>query len=96
MGGPSVFVRPFLGADRQRIERAFPLPTRGEEGWRRFSGQRPCGVGSMEEGLVIVVEAADMLLGVELDADLLDEIDLGFEEVDMAFLIRHQLFEQVL
>ena len=37
-----------------------------------------------------------MLLGIELDADLLDEVDLGLEEVDMAFLVLHQLLEQVL
>ena len=45
---------------------------------------------------VVALEPADMLLGIELDADLLDEVELGLEEVDMAFLVRHQLLEQVL
>src|SRR5918997_5772386 len=54
----------------------------------------PASLGSRMS--VAFVEPADMLLGVELDADLLDEVDLGFEEVDMAFLVGHQLLEQVL
>jgi hypothetical protein len=36
-----------------------------------------------------------VLLGVELEADALDQVELGLEEVDVMFLILHQLFEQV-
>ena len=35
-----------------------------------------------------------MLLGVELDADLADELELGLEEVDVAFLVGGELLEQ--
>ena len=49
-----------------------------------------------EISIVVAFEPADMLLGIELDADLLDEVELGLEEVDMAFLVLHQLLEQVL
>jgi hypothetical protein len=43
--------------------------------------------------LVVVVELADMMLGVKLGAELGDQIDLGFEEVDMMLLVAHQLLE---
>ena len=36
-----------------------------------------------------------MLLGVELKADAADQVELGFEEIDMMFLVLHQLLEQV-
>ena len=34
-----------------------------------------------------------MMLGVELKAKLGDEVDLGFKEIDMMFLIVHQLLK---
>src|SRR6266700_5144598 len=43
----------------------------------------------------VVVELADVMLGVELEAELADEIELGLEEVDVTFLGVHELFEQV-
>src|SRR5690606_9178769 len=43
-----------------------------------------------------VVEAADMALRVQFDADLADQIDLGFEEIDVTFLVLHQILEQIL
>src|SRR3990170_6245223 len=44
---------------------------------------------------VAVVELADMMLGIELEAEPADEIELGFEEVDMTLLVAHQLLEQI-
>ena len=38
---------------------------------------------------------ANMILSVELKAELADEIELRFEEIDVVFLVRHQLLEQV-
>jgi hypothetical protein len=38
---------------------------------------------------------ADMMLRVELKAEPADEIELRFEEIDVVFLIPHQLLEQV-
>src|SRR5512132_2221636 len=38
---------------------------------------------------------ADVMLRVKLEAKLADEIDLGFEEIDVVFFIRHQLLEQI-
>ena len=36
-----------------------------------------------------------MTLGVKFEAELADQVELGFEEIDMAFLVGHQLLEQV-
>ena len=44
---------------------------------------------------VPVLQPADMLLRIELEPDALDQIKLGFEEVDVMFLVLHQLLEQV-
>jgi hypothetical protein len=44
---------------------------------------------------VAALEAADVLLRIELEPDAPDQIELGFEEVDVMFLVLHQLFEQV-
>src|SRR6266478_5561829 len=38
---------------------------------------------------------ADMTLRVELKAEPADKIELRFEEIDVVFLVRHQLLEQV-
>src|SRR5258707_4008401 len=37
---------------------------------------------------------ADMVLHVELKAEPADEMELRFEEIDVEFLVRHQLLEQ--
>lgn len=42
-----------------------------------------------------IVELADMVLRVELDAELLDQIDLGLEEIDVMLLVLHQPLELV-
>jgi hypothetical protein len=41
-----------------------------------------------------LVELANMMLGVEFKAELGDEVDLGFKEIDMMFLVVHQLLEE--
>ena len=43
-----------------------------------------------------LLQPADMLLRIELDADLLDQLLLGFEEVDVPLLVGGKHFEQVL
>jgi len=35
-----------------------------------------------------------MMLGVELKAELGDEVDLGFKKIDVMFLVVHQLLEE--
>ena len=40
----------------------------------------------MQSSLALV-DLANMMLGVELEAKLGDEVDLGFKEVDMMFLV---------
>src|SRR5581483_7954626 len=51
---------------------------------------------AMTEGSILpALEPADMLLGVEFEPDPADQVDLGFEEVDVVFLVLHQLLEQV-
>ena len=42
-----------------------------------------------------LLELADVVLGVELEAELGDQVELRFEEVDVLFLVVHQLLEQV-
>ena len=43
----------------------------------------------------LIVQFADMSLGIEFEAKLIHEIELGFEEVDMLFLVMHELFEEI-
>jgi hypothetical protein len=45
--------------------------------------------------LLIPLEFADMLLGVELNAQLLDQRQLRLEEIDVLLLIGRKRFEQV-
>src|SRR5664279_4490682 len=45
--------------------------------------------------LMLALEPADMLLGIKLETDPPDQIELGFEEVDVMLLVLHQAFEQV-
>jgi hypothetical protein len=35
-----------------------------------------------------------MMLGVKLRSELCDEVDLGFKEIDMMFLVVHQLLKE--
>ena len=51
--------------------------------------------GHDEETLILIALAhlADVVLRVELNAELVDEIDLRLEEVDVVLLVGHQLLE---
>src|ERR1700704_465040 len=53
------------------------------------------GDDAMSVVLMLALEPADMLLGVKLEPDPPDHIELGFEEVDVVFLVLHQAFEQI-
>ena len=50
---------------------------------------------SVSAALMLALEPADMLLGIELEPDPLDQIELGFEEIDVIFLVLHQALEQI-
>jgi hypothetical protein len=41
------------------------------------------------------VHLADMTLSIEFKAEPCDEVELGLEEIDVVFLVHHQLLEQV-
>src|SRR5947209_4452267 len=43
----------------------------------------------------LALQPADVLLGVEIESDALDQMQLSFEEVDVVFLILHQALEQI-
>src|ERR1700716_4041948 len=51
--------------------------------------------GTSVRNSVLALEPADVLLGVELKPDPPDQIELGFEEVDVMLLVLHQAFEQI-
>src|SRR5213595_316055 len=44
---------------------------------------------------MLALKPADMLLGVKLEPDPVDQIKLGFEEIDMMLLVLHQALEQI-
>src|ERR1700687_33300 len=50
---------------------------------------------AMSVVLMLALEPADMLLGVKLESDPPDHIELGFEEVDVVLLVLHQALEQI-
>jgi hypothetical protein len=43
----------------------------------------------------VLVELSNMTLSIELQADPTDEIDLGFQKVDVRFLVVHELLKQI-
>ncbi len=45
--------------------------------------------------ILVVVEFADVMLGVKFETELGDQIELRFEEVDMFFLVMHQFLEEI-
>jgi hypothetical protein len=53
------------------------------------------GNASARSVFAVLAHLADMMLRVELEAELGDKIELGFEEIDVVLLVRHQLLEQV-
>src|SRR5262249_53440974 len=54
-----------------------------------------CRLMKQERSAAAVVELADVMLGIELEAELAHQIELRLEEVDVLFLVVHQLLEQV-
>src|ERR1700761_6605029 len=48
-----------------------------------------------DQDSVLALETADVLLGVKLKPDAPDQIELGFEEIDVMFLVFHHAFEQI-
>jgi hypothetical protein len=44
---------------------------------------------------LLALQPAGMLLGVELKPDAADQIELGFEKVDVMLLVLHEAFEQI-
>jgi len=44
---------------------------------------------------LILVGLADVMLRIELEAELGHEIELRLQEIDVVFLVGHQLFEQI-
>src|ERR1700686_3939812 len=78
---------------RTNCEPPFPrveIPRRGSVG-ERCVGPR---LAAHTSASLTLVELANMMLGVELKAELGDEVDLGFKEIDVMFLVVHQLLEE--
>src|SRR6267143_5115839 len=61
---------------------------------RYLTNPRPPRLAAHNWASLTLVELADMMLGVELKAELGDEVDLGFKEIDVMFLVVHQLLEE--
>jgi hypothetical protein len=74
---------------RARSLRSRPGMTVVVDGRRINSHSKRSGI------LVLALEPADMLLGVEFKPDPPDQIKLGFEEIDVMLLVLHQAFEQI-
>jgi hypothetical protein len=54
---------------------------------------KPAIGGSSRSVFLVLVEFADVMLGVELEPELGDQVELGFEEIDVLFLVVHQFLE---
>src|SRR5438132_5855470 len=105
---PGIHVLP---APRKVVDGRVPSPpglrrARSTLGRRSFSvgGKPGHNDGDLRDALSLVsatspsalaLEVADVLLGVELEPDTLDQIELRLEEVDMVLLVLHQALEQV-
>jgi len=61
----------------------------------RARGTAPGSTVSAQTGRSALAETVDVGLGATLKADAPDQIELRFEKVDVAFLIGHQLLEQL-
>jgi hypothetical protein len=61
---------------------------------RYLTNPRPPRLGAYTSAPLTLVDLANMMLGVELKAELGDEVDLGFKEIDLIFLVAHQLLEE--
>ena len=81
-----VLVRCYSNSGQRRVRSDCPLCAK-----RRHSRWTEVGFSDAS----VLAHLADMVLGVKLKAKLGNEIELGLQEVDMTFLVRHQLLEQV-
>src|SRR5436309_3128308 len=68
-------------------------PTRAGWGIARFGLKMLRNPGSGRSSAFLGL--ADMVLGVELETEAGDQLELGFEVVNVLFLVLHQLFKQV-
>ena len=90
-------VRAELITIRRRNNRD-PRPLRGSAGWscvKVLLTFDPTTPEARSRSVVVLVDLADVMLSVELDSEVADEAELRFKEVDMRFLVVHQLFEQI-
>src|SRR5437870_3091292 len=69
--------------------RSAALAAGTETRWNGFAEQGQHGTS------VIVLELSDVMLRIELEAELGDEVELGLQEIDVVFLVRHQLLEEI-
>jgi hypothetical protein len=46
-------------------------------------------------GRLVFVQFADVMLGVELEPQLLHEIELRLQEIDVTLFVGHQLLEEI-
>jgi hypothetical protein len=65
---------------------------------RRSAARQAVGVGGSapaQSFFAVLTHLANMVLGIKLKAKLGNEVELGFEEIDVVLLVRHQQFEQI-
>src|SRR4051812_19855768 len=62
---------------------------------RGHRGARRCPTLRGDAALLLLVQLPDVVLRVELHAELRDEVELRLEEIDVVLLVRHQFFEHV-
>lgn len=81
----------------EKIQTAFVwIPSKPQKKLRPLMGLAGAALfRKLTELRSVVSHLADVFLRVEFEADLLHDIELGFEEVDMAFLVLHQILEQL-
>jgi hypothetical protein len=89
--------------NRFAVSSYFPFKTNAD-GSRRAQGQSEPAIPLLylaklsltsETRRAAIAKAANMRLGVTIYANPLYEIDLGFEKVDMTFLVVHERLEQI-
>lgn len=57
----------------------------------REAARQAVGVGAPAQSFfAVLTHFANMMLGVKLKAKLGNEVELGFEEIDVVLLVRHQ------
>jgi hypothetical protein len=62
------------------------------------AARQAVGVGGSapaQSFFAVLAHLANMVLDVKLKAKLSNKVELGFEEIDVVLLVRHQQFEQI-